>query len=107
MGTIRSPRNNLSVLQLKYQSVDYAECVDTLYEVADAELNSDKTVHDEWHRLAAAHKQFTKSFIRFIKPKVIRILQRDDLHILEREINIVCERIYEDWEKQHGSTNER
>ncbi len=80
----------------------YAPSLDTLYEMADAELNSEKKIHAEFHRLKAKHKTFRKSFIRFIRPYVLKINQRVILGIYEDDITVVCNRIYNDWIKNHG-----
>jgi hypothetical protein len=94
---LTTPRNRL--LTHGRSSKTYMACMDTLYETADAELNSDETVHDEFHRLRAKYRTFTKSFIRFIRPKVLAINSRDKLGIFEEQVTTVCEQIYKDWER--------
>lgn len=97
---LKTLRNNLpydeSLFGGKRKPI-YGPSLDTLYETADAELNSFKDVHDEYNRLKAKHKTFRKSFIKFIRPKVLHINTRVILGIYEEDITTVCNRIYDDW----------
>lgn len=105
MVMLSTPRNNFKVSMwgLKKNKVGYLESVDALYEIADAEFNSDKAVHDEWNRLAAKFKTFKKSFMKFIFPRLCAINGRENLGLFSDDVDTVMKQIYLDWEKQYGS----
>lgn len=64
----QTPRNNISVNVYRGGNEDVLlQSVDALYEIADAELTSDKRVHQVWKNLALSHKEFRRLFARNIR----------------------------------------
>lgn len=92
MGT--TPRNELALPDWR-RDVSYAKCMDTLYEVADAELTSDKQAHELW---AEGNKPRIKWYFR---QQLKMINMRDELRIDGADRDVICERIYNDWKESH------
>lgn len=90
-----TPRNNI-MFGNDYKSV--IEAVDTLYEIAEAELASDEAVYKMWEELGDAHIEYRNLFARALKPKLRNIVARDELNgISEHAIDTVAHRIANDW----------
>lgn len=89
-----TPRNQIQI-QNDYPEVLIA--VDTVYEIADAELNSDKHVHQLWENLAASHKEFRRTFAREIRHKIEKIAQREGMYVHRHGAECIALRIAQDW----------
>jgi len=97
-----TPRNNLQV------GNDYPEvlaCIDTVYEIADAEFNSDKSIHHIWNQLNNRHDEFRRSFARTIQPFVEKIAVREGLYIHRHGAQVIANQIAEDWLNTYDKEN--
>jgi len=75
------------------------ECVvvDTLYEIADAELAANKTIHDIWAGLDGKHTEFRKLFAKALHPHVQSIGGREQMYASWHMCNIIAQQIAADW----------
>lgn len=71
-----TPRNN--IICQPYCMLDLAY-VDTLYEIADDELNSMSHVHDKFQQLKKEFRKVDGKFAQFLHSEVFKIAQRNDL----------------------------
>ena len=89
-----TPRNHINV------SNDYPhvlETVDTLYEIADAEFDSDNRIHAMWSDLQNEHKEFRGLFAQHLRWEIDRIVRREQLTCSTHQNECVCKRIAQDW----------
>lgn len=90
----KSTRNQLDVSHMMDSE---RTAIDTLYEIADAELAADKTIHDIWARLANNHTEFRKLFAKALHPHVQSIGGREQMYASWHMCNIIAQQIATDW----------
>lgn len=63
----------------------WEDMLESVLSIADAETNCERRVHQEFERLRTTHKEFRKTFLKFMKPYVKRAW--DQVHEFEAKYN--------------------
>lgn len=101
--TMHTPRNNLPAT-LMPSDTDMLEEIDAVYEILDAELNSDKSVHDRAKHILKTGSQPLEALAQLFKPYVAQISKRDGLMLGVPEENhlAIAKRLATDWDNSYG-----
>ena len=80
------------------------QAMERLYAIADAELNSDRAVHQLFDQLRAKHKQYkgllAQSFFSIVKNIALRE-NFNNYGIWDFQIKQICDTMAETWIQQH------
>ena len=96
-----SPRNKI-VCNLSNE--DQLVYVDTLYELADAEINSFKHVHEHFNDLKRKFVKFDGKFAQYLHSEVYKVAQRNDMvHLVSWYMcEVVAKAVAKEWCKDRS-----
>ena len=101
--TMKTPRNNLTAT-LMPTDTEMLEEIDAVYEILDAELNSDKSVYDRATYILKHESKPQESLAQLFQPFVERVSKRDGLMLgvpVENHVEI-ARQLASDWDNSKG-----
>lgn len=102
--TMKTPRNNLSAT-LMPTDIEMLEEIDAVYEILNAELTSDKHVHDRATYILKTEKKPQELLAKLFRPYVDTVSKRDGLMLGVPDANHdeIARQLASDWDNSLGA----
>lgn len=98
-----TPRNNLPALLMPLDK-GMLEEIDAVYEICDAELQSQKSIYDQAMAIIKANKQPQPELVKFFLGNVLAVAKRDGLMagVPQENFESVAKQVAKDWDETNG-----